>query len=94
MIAGEIAFKQMRQQVLFNAAARVRDLKNSEATSTRQAQFNFCGRFAVLDSILHQIDEHLLNENDVHRNHEQRIGCGDADLDRRIVPLEFHGGRA
>ena len=46
------------------------------------------------DVIFHQIDEHLLNENDVHRNHEQRIGCGDADLDRRIVPLEFHGGRA
>ena len=94
LIAGEIALKQVRQKLLLDAAAVVRDLENSKAVGARQAQLDPCGRFAMLDGIFHQIDQHLLNENDIHRDHKQRIGRGDADLDRGIVPLEFHGGCA
>ena len=48
----------------------------------------------MLDGILHQVDKHLFDENDVHWDHEQHVGRSDADLNCRIMPIEFHSGSA
>ena len=46
------------------------------------------------DVIFHQIDEHLLNQNHVHRDHQQLLRRVHGNVDIRIVLFDLHGGGA
>ena len=60
----------------------VRDLEDGEISAARQAQGDLRGGLAVLDGVFHEVDEHLLNQDDIHGDHQQRVGRRDA---RRVV---------
>lgn len=73
LIAGQIAVKQVRQQFLCDPLPVVRDGEYGERAVLFQAEVDLCRRFAVLDGIFHEVDQHLLDEDDIHGDHQQLL---------------------
>lgn len=45
----------------------------------------------VLDGVFHEVDEDLLDQDDVHGDHQEGVGGGDLDAGGGVMALEFHG---
>ena len=48
----------------------------------------------MLDGVFHEVDEDLLDQDDVHGDHQKGVGGGDLDAGGGVMALEFHGRRA
>ena len=94
LVVREIALEELRKNLSRDALSVVRDLKSRALAIFLQLKLHARGRPAVLDGVFHQIDEHLLNQNHVHRDHQQLLRRVHGNVDIRIVLFDLHGGGA